>query len=956
MKTIDFVVRNDAGAIQRGVVPADGLETVVTLSGGLKVSFNLDPADISQHQRDGDDLVLTLADGRVVRLENYFEVSDAPNQLYLSTNGALNDVLYVQSADGDLIVQYGPTEQWGKWSPADDLIFLGRTEVAAVDAAATEEVSMLAPLLLAGGAGSAVVAAGVAGYAVTSDLLGLNGGGVPSAPAPVRVSPAVNDADASIDVGDEDADAGLVAVTGTGTPGEAVTVTIGDEVEETTIAPDGTWGVSFVDETLPEDGTHETAVVVTDGGDNTDTLVGPVFVIDTTPPDVSVASGTSSVGDAFNADAFAQGVSITGTGEAGAEVTVALAGSSQTTTIGADGTWAVGWAAGALAEGEYTESVTVTAVDAFGNSTTLSDAIVVDTVASATLDGSVEGDGTINADEAAGGVTFTGSADPGSSVVVTFATSSQTVTAGDDGRWSARFTSSDVPAGESEVTVTATATDPLGNSASATSTVRVDTLVNALGFTSEAGGSDGVINAVETTAGLMVTGIAEPGATITLSLGAATASATADADGNWSASFPASDIASGTYQATLSATAIDLAGNSRTITQSVTVDTEASHLIIEGPIAGDDIINGSEAADGVMLSGSAEPGAIVSVTMAGVSHEVITQASGTWQAFFSAGEVAPGVYTADITATTTDAAGNSATASDTVQVDTRVEMLTMADDAGPDGVVNADEHSDGITLSGQVEPGSSITVTFQGSAYEGVVDASGNWSLVIPAADVDIGQYTAEISVTATDAAGNMESLASTLQIDTFAPEGPVIESFTRDTDGIRGISTAQSDGDLSVARVDGTTIEEVAAVQTDIDAIGETNFAFSPEVPDGSQLIVTATDAAGNTRGTYVVLDDESAGSTVDLGTPGLGNYNVEAVDLQFAEEANLTITEAQLVALSSNADSLIVHGGADDQVTLDGSTAGGATTIDGQVYDIYTLGAGTVIIDEDIQIGGVV
>ena len=206
--------------------------------------------------------------------------------------------------------------------------------------------------------------------------------------------------------------------------------------------------------------------------------------------------------------------------------------------------------------------------------------------------------------------------------------------------------------------------------------------------------------------------------------------------------------------------------------------------------------------------------------------------------------------------------------------------------------------------------------------------------------------------VSATDAAGNADSISSTLQIDTEAPDGPVIESFTRDTDGIRGISVDQSEGDLSVARVEGDTIEAVETVQSDIDALGETNIAFTNDVADGAHLVVNATDAAGNTRGTYVVLDDESTGSAVELGAAGLGNYNIEAVDLQFAEEANLSITQAQLIALSDTSDSVVITGGVDDKVVLDGAVQTGSSA--GQ--DIYTLGAGTVIIDEDIQVGGVV
>ena len=153
----------------------------------------------------------------------------------------------------------------------------------------------------------------------------------------------------------------------------------------------------------------------------------------------------------------------------------------------------------------------------------------------------------------------------------------------------------------------------------------------------------------------------------------------------------------------------------------------------------------------------------------------------------------------------------------------------------------------------------------------------------------------------ATDAVGNTDTISDTVRIDTEAPDGPVIASFTRDADGIRGISTEQSDGDLSVAQVNADgSVTDVVASQVDIDVLGETNFQFQTEVPDGSHLVVSSEDTAGNTIGTYVVLDDESANSTVNLGNANLGNYQIEAVELQFAEEASLTITEAQLLDLS--------------------------------------------------------
>ena len=89
----------------------------------------------------------------------------------------MNEVAFVETTNGEMFAQYGPTEQWGKWSPSDDLIYLGRTDIADAAIALPDggnEVSMLAPLALLGGDGlGAGAAAGVAGVAA----LGSGGGG-----------------------------------------------------------------------------------------------------------------------------------------------------------------------------------------------------------------------------------------------------------------------------------------------------------------------------------------------------------------------------------------------------------------------------------------------------------------------------------------------------------------------------------------------------------------------------------------------------------------------------------------------------------------------------------------------------------------------------------------------------------------------------------------------------------
>ncbi|MEP1963591.1 beta strand repeat-containing protein [Tateyamaria sp.] len=1249
MKAIDFVVRDGAGALQRGVVPGEG-DTAVSLGSGQEVSFNLRQIDMAGQSRVGDDLVITLVDGRTITLENYFNDVGPTNRLFISADGYLNEVAFVETTDGELYAQFGPTEQWGKWSPSDDLIYLGGTDFADAGAvlAGDDEVTSLAAgalggLGLLGGGGAAVAAAGGAALLVGAGGGDGDGDGGETPPA----APTVNEVGTTSNIGGDDTTTHTFDVSGTGEPGDTVEVDAGGVIETAVIGEDGTWTVTYDETNLPDDGTIVTEVTFTHEDGSETVIDGPTFVIDTIGPDVEITSGVESVGHIVNGTELSSGVTLTGTSEAGATLEITIQDITRTVTVAEDGTWSATWQAGTLVDGEYTTDVTIVASDAFGNTTTITDGLVVDTVADLTIDSNIEGDGIINAAEAADGVTLTGTAQAGSSVEVTFNGITRSATVSADGSWTVDYLASELPTGETDVAITAVATDAAGNTATANGSVNVDTLVNALSITSSSGGADGVINAVEATSGLVVTGVTEPGSTLVVTLGGATATAVVAADGTWTANFSSDAIAPGTYSTELTATATDAAGNTRSTTQAVNVDTEANLLTINGPVEGDDVINGVEASDGVVLTGNSDPGALVSVTLGGVTTQTVTNSAGVWQASFSAADIAPGTYEAEITATSTDAAGNTATTSDTVLVDTQVDVLSITSQAGgTDGVINAVEATaglsvtgvtepgstlvltlggatvsavvaadgswtanfssdaiaageyttdltatatdaagnvrsttqaitvdteagtltingpiegddlineveasdgviltgnadpgalvsvtldgvthqtiansagvwqsfysaneitpgtyeaqisatttdaagntatanatvdvdtqvdnlslaadviegdnviseaeradgvvltgttevgstvvvtlgdatataivdangnwqapftasqiptgeyvtdvsvtatdaagnvatvtdtvrvdtlvnqldiqdtvteddvisgaearEGISLGGQVEAGSTVMVDFNGTVLAAVVDANGNWSLEIPPSAIAPGTYDADITVMATDSVGNTDMISDTLSIDTEAPDGPVIASLTRDGDGIRGITTELSDGELVVAEVaPNGSITEVQGGQSDSQFRPETQFEFASNVPDGSNLVVTSSDDAGNTSGTFVVLDDESAGTVVELSNPLLGNYQIEAVDLQFAEEASLTITEAALVNLSDSTDALTIHGGSDDTVTIAGATLTGSTNVGGQNFDVYSLGSeGTVILDDDITV----
>ncbi len=1145
MQAIDFVVRTGMGAVERGQFPQGEAISRIGVPAGSEISINVRQIDLRGFTRVGNDLEIVLVDGRVILLDDYYVGGEAQPRLFISADGYLNEVALVEGSDGVLYAQYGPTEQWGKWSPSDDLIFVGDSQVVSAEtyAAADNEVSMLGAGLLGGsGLGLLGGAAAVGGIAVV-------GGGGDGGP----VAPTVDDTTVVIG-GDGVGDDPSVTVTGTGEPGSDVVVTIGDETVSTTIDDDGEWETEFTGDDFPEDGEYDTVVVVTDPEGTVTELDGPTVVIDTTPPELEFTDGTQSVGDITNADDHADGVEIAGTGEPGASVTLTVEGASYDTTVAEDGTWALVVDTSVLGAGEYEAEISVVTVDDFGNSAVFVDTVVIDTVPNtiAIDTDTFEGDGVLNLVETRDGIQVTGSSVPGETVTVTLGGATQSAVVGADGHWSATFpegtlapgeyeaavtvTSTDaagnvntvdamlvvdtesfvslsgqpitsdgiinatergtdgvtltgttqpgstvevtmgnvthlaqvdgsgnwsvtfgtaeVPSGETNVAITAVATDAAGNVSTTQGDLDIDTLVRNFALTGAPGGADGIVNADEADAGLTVTGTSEPGSTVIVQLGHATIAADVDAQGNWSATIPQTQITRGDYVATMTVTATDLAGNVDTITQQIDIDTEAGFLTLsQAPIEGDNVINHDESLDGVVIRGTATPGAVVEVSLGGVTHTTVADGSGIWQRLFTRGEIPADTDSAEIVATTTDDAGNTRTVTGSVGVDTVVEnhgfaaapiagdgiinaaerggvvevsgtvepgsvvnvsigsvsraasvaadgtwtaqfppgslptgedvldvvvqsvdihgnsdqltttvaldtlvntLDSTGDPTGGDGVVNLAEAQAGLSLSGVVEAGSTVLVTVDGMAHQATVDARGNWSIDLPPDAVPAGQPSVDVEIAATDAAGNTASITQTIALDLAAPDAPMVEDYTRNLEGYSAISVALGDDDVSVYEVDhGVPGGRVGGNGVEVEAFGVEAFRFDPEIADGSHLIVHSVDDAGNSAGTYLVLDETST-SQVDLSNAGLGAFNIESVDLQFAEDSQLTITEAQITALSSNTDTLVIAGGSDDTVTIRDAqlVAGGSTRVNGQDYDAYSLGDATVLIDDDINV----
>ncbi|MEP0153360.1 Ig-like domain-containing protein [Pseudophaeobacter sp.] len=692
MSTVGFITRDLSGTTRQSTF-SEGSPSLLNVTHSKDISLNLSASDIDSYVRRGSDLHLVLADGQILVLQNYYSNGTAGGKnLFLSEDGNFVEVVLEDKAEGALFASYEPLDLTGKWSAYDDMVFLDVDRIEPVIA------PLAAPLF--GGLGAAGAAAGVAGAAVIAGGGGGGGGGGGN-----LIIPTVDDPDATYPVAGSTTDP--VVITGTGTPGAEVEVNVGGETQTGTVNEDGIWEVTFPVVDLPIDGNYDTTVQVVDPDGTTHDLDGPTVIIDTTPPELDVTSGTQSTGDLVNGSEHSTGTVITGTGEAGASVSVVINGHTQTTTVAADGSWSVTFDSTQINTGEYTTDVAITTTDDFGNSATFSETLEVDTIAPPVGINTVAGDDIISFSEASSGVTLSGTGEAGASISVLFQGVTQTTTVASDGTWSVGYSSAQITGGNNYAsTVEVTSSDAAGNSTTSSHTVHIDTETSATlngGFA----GADDILSGPEAQGGVQLTGTAEPGSTVQVFFGAAGAqNATVDAAGNWTVLIPQSSIPTGTTDVDIEVHATDAVGNTDVVTRTLAIDTEVDPFSVEANQTANDVVNQDELNAGFALQGTVEPGSEVVVTIRGVAKTATVDAAGNWSAEFSGSDLPAGEYSATATIVATDPAGNTSSLTESFEVDTVFEAPLLDSVTYEIGSQDVSE----ISVEGIAGTGESITV------------------------------------------------------------------------------------------------------------------------------------------------------------------------------------------------------------------------------------------------------
>ncbi|WP_228149277.1 beta strand repeat-containing protein, partial [Acinetobacter baumannii] len=684
-------------------------------------------------------------------------------------------------------------------------------------------------------------------------------------------------------------------VSGQAEPGSTVTVTYPDGTTATVVAgTDGSWSVPNPGNLVDGDTVTATA---TDPAGNTSLpgtgtvsadITAPVVALDDVLTNDSTPALTGTVNDPT------------------ATVVVNVDGVDYPAVNNGDGTWTLADnTLPTLADGPHT--ITVTATDAAGNVGNDTAVVTIDTVApnAPVLD-------PINATDP-----VSGQAEPGSTVTVTYPDgTTATVVAGTDGSWSVPNPGNLVDGD----TVTATATDPAGNtSLPGTGTVSADITAPVVAL-------DDVLTNDSTPA---LTGtVNDPTATVVVNVDGVDYPAVNNGDGTWTlADNTLPVLADGPH--TVSVTATDVAGNVSTpVTGTVTVDATAPTLAITT----DDLaLAAGEDANITFTFSEAVAGFDVSdITVVGGTLTGLTTTDNiTWTAVFTPDGTgtAPSIAVAD--GSYTDVVGNLGTGdvldgTDGFIVDLVAPVVTFAD-------VSTNDTTPALT--GTIDdPTATVVVTVDGVDYPAVNNGDGTWTLADNTLPVLAdGPHT--VSVTATDVAGNVSTpVTGTVTVDATAPTLAITTddlalAAGEDANITFTFSEAVAGFDVSDITVVGGTLTGLTTTDnitwTAVFTPDGTGTAPSIAVADGSY-----TDLAGN-LGTGDVLDGTD-GFVVDIVPPTLA-ITTDDLALAAGESANITFTFSEAVTGFDVSDIAVVGGTLGALTTIDNITWTAVFTPDG-------------------------
>ncbi|WP_149334884.1 retention module-containing protein [Citrobacter portucalensis] len=386
------------------------------------------------------------------------------------------------------------------------------------------------------------------------------------------------------------------------------------------------------------------------------------------------------------------------------------------------------------------------------------------------------------------------------------------------------------------------------------------------------------------------------------------------------------------------------------VLKTIQIDIDNPVHITMDNVAGDDVINGSEAKSGTTtISGTVSgegihDGSVVSLQVNGNTLTAVVHAGTTgwvWSQDVSINDLR---NNPDITASVsaTDAAGNTGTDSTSkhVEVDLNADAGVTIDNITTDNVLNSQEVGQAKTtvsgsVSGDVKPGENVTLTVNGHDYNAVINASNHYTVDVNTSDL-VADHTIDAKVTGHDKAGNVQdtSIIKAFSVDTTASAAVTVNTVGGD-DVINAAEiqagkvevSGTVDGDVHkndkvYITVNGNQVEATVIELPHMNGqLGYKAFVSTTDLQADPTIHVSVTghDTAGNIQtATYdkIVIIDERVDATIVLDPVSNDDVlnNVEAGkpttiitgsvtgDVEVGDQVTVTVNGKDLPAIVSD------------------------------------------------------
>jgi hypothetical protein len=748
------------------------------------------------------------------------------------------------------------------------------------------------------------------------------------------------------------------------------------------------------------DGFVSVSAVSTDVAGNVGAVSRSRFLLDTTPPVITI--DTVAGNNVVNAAEKSAGVTVSGTTDAqtGQTVTVVWGGSTKTALVSSDGIWQVLFGAADMPSDASSSAVTASVSDSAGNPATIATIVVrLDTVVpviafdAPLTDGAgtaLDADAILNINElnavATGGtfaITGSTTAEVGQALNLTLNNQSYTATvatvAGIN-TWQVNVPKVDMEAlvHGNDYAVVATVSDAAGNPATPMSTslaVRLappDTPTIHAQYTHQTSPViDGVVQKeLPNNAGYVALAsgdtidVTVDGQTYTLTVGSSSSPAGLSYDSStsvWSLSLPTA-LAQSIYDVGVDVRAVGYANPKVDISSNELLIKTAAPTLSVNTVAGDNVVNIVEGQAALAISGTvtdylpgtttnAAVGQALSLTLAGNTYNnIVVQADGSWSTLIPVAHVnnlSAASYVATISLTSIF--GNTASQTHTFAVDLVKPDTPDATLVASVGVVNGTPTINNGALTAPSNTEAQAVLQYRVTKDGGLASAWAS-SYAAPAVDGTAdGLYT--VDVRQTDAAGNLSNTQSlSFILNTTAPAAPVLTLGVGVSGGATSTEATQATGVVTVSAQSGastvvtftngsSTVTKTVTATGSAQAVG-LSAADLTILGDGTIAVsAVATDAAGNasSAGTSSFSLDTVAPSVSAMAISGVDGSDVaKASTLVAGDKVNVLLTMSEATTVTGTPTYTVDVGGVSKTATY---VSGSGST--GLVFQ-YTVTAG--------------